>query len=61
MLLDGAQGFGGSGIAGKDDERAALAEHISNGIESIVVDAIEGTCTVRRTRIVAEVEIIVLG
>lgn len=61
MLLDGAQGFGRSGVAGEDDEGASAIEEVTDGLKGELIDDLEGAGTIGGTSIIAQVEVVVLG
>ena len=61
VLLDGAQGLGRRRVTAEDDQMAPLLEESLHGLARKLIDDIEGTRTVRRTGIVAEVQVVVLG
>lgn len=61
VLLNGTQCLGGSGVATEDDERTSHLEKFLHGLEGEFIDYIEGTCSVWGTRIVAQVDVVVLG
>ena len=60
FLLNGAQGFGRGGVAGQDDQRAALAKKGLDGLEGVFVDHLEGVRAIGRAGVVAEVQVVVL-
>ena len=59
-LLDATQRLGRCGVAGQDDEVAALLEQIPHSLERELIDEVEGACAVGSAGVVAKVEVIVL-
>ena len=60
LLLDRTQRFGRSRVAGNDDERAAETEKMGDALEREAQHRFEGAVAVRRARVIAEVDIIML-
>jgi glutamate racemase len=60
VLLDAAERFGGSRIAGQDDQRAAQLKQFLDSLQGEVVDHFERTCAVWSTGIISQVQVIVL-
>ena len=60
-LLDRAECLGTGSIACKDDEIAALLVQEIDCLEGVFVNDIKRACSVGCTRIVAQIEVIVLG
>ena len=59
-MLNGSQGLRAGGIAGEDDEGAILGKEVFDRLERIAVDDIERVRAIRRTCVVAQIQIIVL-
>lgn len=60
LLLDGAEGLGGSGVAPQNDQRASQGEELLNRLEGELIHHVEGTCAVWGTRVVAKVDVVIL-
>ena len=60
ILLDGAQSLGRRRVAGQDDEAAAHGEELYDGFARELVHHVERARPVRRTGVVAEVQVVVL-
>ena len=61
LLLDGPQGLGRSGIAGDDHQLAIACEELFDAFPGETEDGLEGSASVRRARVVAQVDLVVLG
>ena len=61
MLLDGSQCLGRCGIAPQDDEMTPHFEKFDYRLPREFVHHIERTRSIRRTRVVAQIHIIVFG
>ena len=60
VLLNGAEGFGRSGVAGQDDEFATAVEEGGDGFKGVAIDHIERARTIGGSCVVAKVEVVVL-
>ncbi len=60
LLLDAPQGLGRRGVAGDDDEGAAPAEEVLDGLAGELVDHLLGAAAVGRTGVVAQVQVVIL-
>ena len=61
VLLNAAQGFGRGRVTGQDDQLAPHLEQLENSLAGELVHNLEGTRSVGRTGIVAQINVIVLG
>ena len=60
-FLNGFECFGRGGVAGQYDEMAAVAEERLDGLERVAVDDFEGMAAVGGARVVAQIDLVVLG
>ena len=60
LLLDATKRLCRSGIAGENHQRATAAEQFAHRLERVAVNRLETAGTVRRTRIVPQIQVIVL-
>ena len=61
VLLNSAQRFGRGRVASQYDQLTALRKKITHGLERKLIDHIEGARTVGGSRIVAEIEVVIVG
>ena len=61
VLLNGAQGLGRSGVAGQDDNAATTGKEGLNGFKRVTIDDVERPAAIRRTGIVAQIDVIIFG
>ena len=61
VLLNRAKRLGTGSIAGKDDEIATLLVQVINRLKGVFINDIKRACSIGRTRIVTQVEILILG
>ena len=60
VLLNGAQGLGRGGVASQNDEGTTLLEEVANGLLGIIIYKFVRARTVRRARVVAQIDIVIL-
>jgi len=60
-LLDAAQGLGGGCVTGQDDQRTTRIEEVVYGLQSEFVHHLIRAGAIRRTGVVTQIEIVVLG
>lgn len=61
VLLNGAQGFGRSRVAGQNNEVATHAEKLDNSLARKLINDVERAWTIRRAGVVAKIKIIIMG
>ena len=60
ILLNGAKGFGRSGVATENDEGTAHLEEFLDGLECELIHYVKRARTIGGTRIIAEIDVIIL-